>query len=160
MAASAQTHYLYRTPYGPIAIGATRRAVTAVALGEVALPGESRPTDLTNRCATELMEYLAGKRRAFSVPVAPEGTDFQKRVWKALRAIPYGQTRTTADIAAAIGAPGSYRMVGAAVRANPAAVVIPCHRVVGANGRTPGAGRDARRREACLKLARRALAAE
>lgn len=160
MAVPAQTHYLYRTPYGPIAIGATRRAITAVALGEVALPGESRPTDLTNRCATELMEYLAGKRRAFSVPVAPEGTDFQKRVWKALRAIPYGQTRTTADLAAAIGAPGSYRMVGAAVRANPAAVLVPCHRVVGANGRTPGAGRDARLREACLKLERRALAAE
>lgn len=159
MAASAQTHYVYRTPYGPVTIGATRRAITAVALGEAALPGESRPTDLTNRCATELMEYLAGKRRAFSMPVAPEGTDFQKQVWKALRAVPYGQTRTTADLAAAIGAPESFRMVGAAVRANPIAVLVPCHRVVGANGRTPGAGRDARLREACLKLERRVLAA-
>ena len=160
MAAPAQTHYLYRTPYGPVAIGATRRAVTAVVLGEAELPGENRPTDLTNRCATELMEYLAGKRRSFSTPVAPEGTDFQRRVWKALRAVPYGQTRTTAELAAAIGAPGSFRMVGAAVRANPVAVLVPCHRVVGANGRTPGAGRAARMREACLKLERRALAAD
>ncbi|MCI2242704.1 methylated-DNA--[protein]-cysteine S-methyltransferase [Adlercreutzia faecimuris] len=160
MADPAQTHYLYRTPYGPVTIGATRRAVTAVVLGEAALPGPCRPTDLTNRCATELMEYLAGKRRAFSVPVAPAGTDFQQRVWRALRAIPYGQTRTAADIAAAIGSPASYRLVGAAVRANPAAVLVPCHRVVGAGGRTPGAGRAARMREACLKLERRALAAE
>ena len=65
-----------------------------------------------------------------------------------------------ADIAAAIGSPASYRLVGAAVRANPAAVLVPCHRVVGAGGRTPGAGRAARMREACLKLERRALAAE
>lgn len=158
MADAGPTYYVYRTPYGPISIGATRKAVTAVVLGEAALPGEERPTALTNRCATELMEYLAGKRRAFTVAAAPAGTDFQQRVWRVLRDVPYGRTVTTAEVAAAIGSPDSYRMVGAAVRANPVAVLVPCHRVVGANGRTPGAGRAARMREACLKLERRAAA--
>lgn len=83
---------------------------------------------------TELAEYLAGTRRSFSVPLAPEGTPFQLAVWDALRTIPYGATRTYGNIAAQIGRPRAARAVAAACGRNPLPVFIPCHRVVAADG--------------------------
>ncbi|MBX6353122.1 MAG: methylated-DNA--[protein]-cysteine S-methyltransferase [Thermoflavifilum sp.] len=81
------------------------------------------------------MEYALGERTTFTVPLAPTaGTPFQQRVWAALREIPYGETRTYAEIAAAAGNPRAVRAVGQANRANPVAVIIPCHRVIGARG--------------------------
>ena len=84
------------------------------------------------------MEYLAGKRTAFTVAYAPAGTDFQLRVWQAVANIPYGQTRTTREIAATIGAADAYRAVGAAVRKSPLAILIPAHRIVSATGKAAG----------------------
>ena len=85
-----------------------------------------------------LEEYFAGKRQHFDLRIAPRGTDFQQRVWQALRGIPYGTTRSYGEIAKAIGNPGASRAVGAACRANPIPIVIPCHRVVGADGSLVG----------------------
>ena len=114
------------------------------------------PTELASRTATELLEYFAGKRRAFDVPVSPRGTAFQRAVWDELARTPYGETRTSAQLASALGVPGSYRAVGAAVRRNPVAVLVPDHRVVGADGRTPGAGKASQLRRALLAFERKA----
>ena len=132
---SMLSHYSYPTPHGPITICTSERGVRAVAFGEVQLAGTRRPTELSNRCATELLEYFAGKRTAFDVPLDPEGTEFQKSVWEALSRVPFATSVTSGDIARDLGKPKSYRAVGAAVRENPLAVVVPDHRVVRANGR-------------------------
>lgn len=146
------TYYSYRTPYGPLTIASDGRAISAVALGERSFSGEERPSQLTNRCATELLEYLSGKRSAFDLPIILDGTSFQQRVWRAIEAIPYGQTRTAAELAEAIGSPGSHRAVGSAVRGNPIAILVPAHRVVDSRGRIAGDDRSARLRRACLAL--------
>ena len=88
----------------------------------------------------ELLEYLDGKRRDFSLPLDVRGTPFQRRVWEALVEIPYGETRSYGEIAAAIGQPGASRAVGLANGANPIPLVIPCHRVIAAGGRIGGYG--------------------
>jgi methylated-DNA-[protein]-cysteine S-methyltransferase len=89
---------------------------------------------------TELEEYLAGKRREFSFPLDPRGTDFQLACWRALLAIPYGETRSYADIARAVGKPNAFRAVGMANNRNPIAIVVPCHRVIASNGTLCGYG--------------------
>ena len=95
-------------------------------------------TPLTLQAAAELDEYFAGKRTAFTVPLSPHGTQFQQAVWEALRAIPYGQTRTYGEIAAAVGRPRAARAVGMANHDNPLLIFTPCHRVVGKNGSLTG----------------------
>jgi methylated-DNA-[protein]-cysteine S-methyltransferase len=88
----------------------------------------------------QLEEYFAGRRTAFDVSMRPVGTAFQQRVWKALRAIPYGQTSSYGQIAEKIGRPAASRAVGAANGRNPIGVIIPCHRVVGSTGHLTGYG--------------------
>ncbi len=149
------SHYTYPTPYGPLTIGVRGERVRAVVLGRTRLEGEFKPTELANRCANELMEYFAGKRTAFDVPVEIDGTAFQRSVWEAIGNIPYGQTRTNEEVAHAVGSPRSYRMIGSVVRKNPLAVIVPAHRVVGANGRIAGSDDDARLRSALLEFERR-----
>ncbi len=110
-------------------------AVVRIGFGVLDVEGSAlSPTALTNEAATQLMEYFAGKRRTFSLPLAPKGTPFQKEVWQALSSIPYGQTRSYADIAAQVGRPKAFRAVGMANNRNPIPIVIPCHRVVGSSG--------------------------
>ena len=152
MAAGTPTYFTYRTAQGPLTIATTPSAVSAVALGARTFPGTCAPTPLSNRCATQLQEYFAGKRTAFDVPLDVAGTPFQKRVWEAVEAIPYGQTRTAAELAAAVGEPEAHRAVGVAMRKNPAAVLIPAHRVVSARGDVAGLGKSDSLRRACLKL--------
>lgn len=154
MAPRTPAYYAYRTQHGPITVAVTadEHGVTRVVFGDVPLPGERRPSKLANRTATELLEYFAGKRRAFDVPLAPEGTPFQLAVWRELERIPYGEALTTADVAALLDKPGSYRAVGSAVHKNPLAVLVPDHRIVGAHG-VP-LGPNARLRAALLALER------
>ena len=90
--------------------------------------------------ATELEEYFAGKRREFKFPLDLRGTDFQQSCWRALLAIPYGETRTYADIARAVGKPTAFRAVGMANNRNPIAIVVPCHRVIASDGTLCGYG--------------------
>jgi len=92
------------------------------------------------RAADQLNEYFAGKRSRFDLPVLPSGTAFQKRVWDAVSAIPYGETRTYKEIAVQAGNPLAARAVGMANNRNPIAIVIPCHRVIGHNGSLVGYG--------------------
>jgi O-6-methylguanine DNA methyltransferase len=90
--------------------------------------------------ATELAEYFAGTRRLFSFPLDLRGTDFQIACWRALLAIPYGETRSYADIARAVGKPTAFRAVGMANNRNPIAIVVPCHRVIASDGKLCGYG--------------------
>jgi len=100
----------------------------------------------------QLDEYLAGGRRAFDLPLAPEGTDFQRRVWRALLEIPHGETRSYADLARAVGSPRAMRAVGQANRRNPIGVVVPCHRVIAADGTIGGYAGGLDRKRHLLRL--------
>ncbi|MGY3749081.1 methylated-DNA--[protein]-cysteine S-methyltransferase [Vagococcus acidifermentans] len=97
------------------------------------------PNQFIRQAITELDEYFDGQRTEFSVKLhIPQGTAFQQRVWQALQAIPYGETRTYQDIAEAAGSPDAVRAVGQANKQNPVAIIIPCHRVIGKNGKLTG----------------------
>lgn len=95
-------------------------------------------SSLLLKAATELEEYFAGNRQIFDIPLAPEGTEFQKKVWQALLQIPYGETRSYKEIAIASGSPKGCRAAGMANNRNPIAIIIPCHRVIGADGKLVG----------------------
>lgn len=128
------------TPVGPVTVTATERAVTAVRFG-AAGPAVGQAGDLPpvlRQAVEELREYFAGERREFTLPLAPAGTPFQQRVWTALREIPYGATCSYGRIAGRIGRPKACRAVGMANNRNPIAIVVPCHRVVGASGALVG----------------------
>src|ERR1039457_5853153 len=98
------------------------------------------PVPLLVEAVRQLEAYFRGELREFQLALDFEGTDFQKRVWRQLQTIPYGQTRSYSEIARAIGSPQAVRAVGAANGANPIAIVVPCHRVIGASGKLGGYG--------------------
>ena len=95
-------------------------------------------SDFSDYVFFQLEAYFKGERRGFDLSIHMQGTDFQKKVWKALQEIPYGQTRTYKQIAEYIGSPKAYRAVGMANNKNPLMIVIPCHRVIGSNGSLTG----------------------
>ncbi|RDC42167.1 cysteine methyltransferase [Adlercreutzia equolifaciens subsp. celatus] len=129
------TFFTYPTKFGPVTIAADGTAVTAVSFGEQNLPGDRQPTALTTEAANQIMAYLAGQRSAFTVPMRPEGSAFQQEVWKAAANIPYGHTTTARALAETLGRPGSFRSVGAALRACPTPLLVPTHRIVTATGK-------------------------
>jgi methylated-DNA-[protein]-cysteine S-methyltransferase len=110
--------------------------------------------DAFDDAVTQLMEYFAGRRRQFELSLAPEGTPFQQRVWRALLDVPYGATISYAQLAARIGQPTASRAVGLANGTNPLPIVIPCHRVIGANGKLTGYGGGLPIKERLLALER------
>jgi AraC family transcriptional regulator of adaptative response/methylated-DNA-[protein]-cysteine methyltransferase len=154
------------TPLGPMLAGANdagvcllefsdrRRLETQLArlekrFGARCLPGSSPSLERLQR---ELGLYFTGRLREFTVPLAKAGTEFQQQVWQALRTIPYGQTRTYGQQAAMIGRPKAVRAVGRANGANPIAIVVPCHRVIGDNGKLTGYGGGLWRKRFLLDL--------
>ena len=145
--------YCFDTPLGPMALeeedGALRR---------VYLPGRpmprltSRPTPLLERGREQLLEYLAGERKRFGLPLDPAGTPFQRRVWRALEEIPYGEVRSYRELAQAVDSPRGFRAVGMANHRNPLPILIPCHRVVGADGSLTGYAGGLELKEQLLEL--------
>ena len=101
-------------------------------------PARDTADEVLSACATQLREYFAGERDRFDLPLAADGTAFQRQVWSALTAIPYGQLRSYRDIAEAIDKPTAVRAVGAANGRNPLPIIVPCHRVIGSNGSLTG----------------------
>ncbi|HZK34306.1 MAG TPA: methylated-DNA--[protein]-cysteine S-methyltransferase [Bacillota bacterium] len=97
-----------------------------------------KETELLSQASQQLFDYLDGERYSFDLPLAAEGTAFQQRVWQALEAIPYGQVKSYKDIAIAIGNKNAARAAGMANNKNPIPIIIPCHRVIGANGQLIG----------------------
>src|SRR5664279_1611517 len=149
---------IFTSTIGPLFLAASGRGLVALEF-DARLPGQQtiRPNPRDQRAGTkgvrfdestsamqvyvrELEEYFAGTRRAFTFPLDLRGTDFQKACWRALLAIPYGETRSYGDIARAVGRPQGFRAVGMANNRNPIAIVVPCHRVIASDGTLCGYG--------------------
>lgn len=139
-----------RLPVGPVTVEDDGHAITSVFFGGSTEP--AMPSPLTARAFEQLEMYFLGRLRVFSLPLNPRGTPFQKRVWAALQTIPFGETRSYGQIARQIGCPGGARAVGMANNRNPISIVIPCHRVIGANGTLVGYGGGLATKEALLRL--------
>ncbi|HXJ85292.1 MAG TPA: methylated-DNA--[protein]-cysteine S-methyltransferase [Candidatus Binatia bacterium] len=152
-------HYtMFPSPVGPLFLAASGKGLVALEF-DARLPGQQtirpNPRDLRSESgairfevgdskmscfADELQEYFAGSRGEFTFPLDLRGTEFQLACWRALLAIPYGETRTYADIARAVGRPQGFRAVGMANNRNPIAIVVPCHRVIASDGTLCGYG--------------------
>lgn len=152
------------TPFGYLMIEETDGAITAMHVyAEEEPPKEAYeeqvpPTALLRKAVTQMQEYFRGNRRSFDLPLAPAGTPFQKKVWKALQDIPYGTTATYKDIAEAVGSPRGFRAVGMANHCNPIPFVIPCHRVVGSNGSLTGFAMGLSLKQQLLDMEKRSAA--
>ena len=147
------TAWVLDTPLGPMTAVSQGDALTALTFGERLPPGCAlERTPLIANAAAQLGEYFAGKRQAFDLPLQPRGTAFQQTVWQALQQIPYGQTRSYGQIAAALGRPNASRAVGMAVGRNPVSLFVPCHRVLGSQGQLTGYGGGLERKTALLHL--------
>jgi methylated-DNA-[protein]-cysteine S-methyltransferase len=159
---AGRTHVIVDSPIGPLTIvaedgpisalymDAQRHAPGAAALG---LPGALDDEPFAT-AAGQLAAYFAGELTEFDLPLAPAGTDFQRRVWNDLRAIPYGQTISYGELARRVGNPAASRAVGLANGRNPIAIVVPCHRVIGADGSMTGYGGGLDRKRFLLALER------
>lgn len=145
------TYDFYQSPFGLLKIGAADGKVILVSI--VSKQDEpNQPTTLSAEVYRQLQEYFAGKRTVFTVPYALNGTSFQQAVWTQIAKIPYGQTVTYKDIAQAIDKPRAFQATGRAVGANPLAILIPCHRVVGSNGELTGYAFGLEMKKALLNL--------
>ena len=120
-------------------------------------PDWQRGGELLGRVTAQLGEYFEGQRREFDLPLLPEGTEFQHRVWHTLRAIPFGVTISYAELARRLGEPSAIRAVGAANGRNPIPVIIPCHRVIGSDGSMIGFGGGIELKKRLLQLEQMAL---
>jgi O-6-methylguanine DNA methyltransferase len=115
-------------------------------------PWEPGETPLLRETDRQLREYLDGRRKVFDLPLRQVGTEFERTVWAALLTIPWGETRTYADIARQIGRPSACRAVGRANGLNPISIIVPCHRVIGSNGRLTGYAGGLDLKERLLRL--------
>lgn len=142
---------IYHSPFGDMELSYEEGGVISLRMAEEGTKGEA-PFGLALTVFRELDEYFQGRRKTFDIPCRTHGTAFQEKVWAALREIPYGETRSYRDIAEAIGHPKAYRAVGMANNANPLFIIIPCHRVIGADGSLTGYGGGLPMKKALLML--------
>ena len=143
--------YHYDSPIGRLYIAELDGAISELVFNPIEGATEKK-TPLILQAAEMLSEYFNRERREFDLPLAPMGTEFQKRAWKALLEIPYGQTRTYKEQAEAIGNVKACRAVGAANGKNPISIIIPCHRVIGSNNTLTGYGGGIEVKKALLEL--------
>ena len=143
--------YSYETKLGSVTIVEEDGALLAITTHHTN-EGIKQETPLINEAYRQLSEYLLGERKRFDLPLNPQGTVFQQQVWKALCDIPYGETRSYKQIAESIGNPKAVRAVGMANNRNPLLIVVPCHRVIGANGKLVGYGAGIEMKEFLLRL--------
>lgn len=130
---------LFNTPLGQMALASENGAITRLYLPGTPIPRIiSRKTPLLCQGETQLLEYFTRERKKFDLPLAPQGTPFQRKVWTAICDIPYGQTRSYRDLALAVDCPRGARAAGCANHNNPIPILIPCHRVIGTNGSLTG----------------------
>jgi methylated-DNA-[protein]-cysteine S-methyltransferase len=141
------------TPIGPVSISVEGGALRELRLDGAlpATPGAAPDAALAREVAAQLDAYFAGERRSFDLPLGPVGTAWQRAVWDQLARIPYGTVASYGAIAARLGRPTAARAVGAANRTNPVAIVVPCHRVIGASGALTGYAGGMWRKEWLLK---------
>ena len=143
---------MFHSPAGPIVLEGDDRRLTRLGFGSPAAPaGDAKAIAAA---AIQLEQYFAGERTEFDLDVELEGTPFERRVWDEVRAIPYGETATYAEIAERIGRPSACRAVGRANGRNPVALIVPCHRVIGSTGALTGYGGGLDRKRTLLELER------
>lgn len=154
---SVKEHFLMESPLGTLILVKTDGVLSGIYMPEH--KRGPRPEALGTRArsgfeqaASELQEYFEQSRTEFTLPLAPQGTDFQQSVWKQLRGIPYGETRTYAQLADAIGNRAAIRAVGLANGRNPISIVVPCHRVIGSDGSLTGYAGGLDRKRFLLEL--------
>ena len=132
------------SPVGELVILASASGITGLYFGHRierrALPPDDQGNASLDAAAEQLGEYFSGARRRFELPLDSRGTEFQQSVWAQLRQIPYGETASYGDLARRLGKPGAMRAVGSANGANPISIIVPCHRVIGADGSLGGFG--------------------
>lgn len=133
-------YLIYQSPIGAYLIGADDTNILAIDRIDEAETIIEKETPLLRVAKQQLTEYFAGQRTVFDLPIKTAGTAFQQQVWQALKAIPYGETRSYKEIATAIDNPKAVRAVGGANNKNPISIVIPCHRVIGSSGQLVGYG--------------------
>jgi methylated-DNA-[protein]-cysteine S-methyltransferase len=148
------------SPIGELTLASDGEALTGLYMTDQRhrpeLPAAGGDDAVLAAAREQLTEYFAGERRAFDLPLRPAGTPFQRAVWDALRDIPYGETAGYGELARRLGRPGAARAVGRANGRNPIAVVVPCHRVIGAAGALTGYGGGLERKRYLLELERAA----
>lgn len=144
-------HYTYDTMLGSVTFVEEDGALLAISTSRL-YEGICQETATIKEAHQQLTEYLKGERKTFDLPLNLKGTDFQKQVWMALCDIPYGETRSYKQIAESIGNPKAVRAVGMANNRNPLLIVVPCHRVIGANGKLVGYGAGIEKKEFLLRL--------
>ena len=146
------------SPVGPLFLAADAQGLRAIEFRDNRHPvrrgdgWREGDSPLLRQARAQLGEYFAGRRRGFDLPLAPQGTPFQQSVWMALATIPYGQTTSYTGLAARVGRPTAMRAVGAANGRNPLPIVLPCHRVIGADGSLTGFGGGLPTKQFLLKL--------
>ena len=146
------------SPIGGLRLHASAGLVTAISFDAESPRSARTPHDVLDRAEQQLGEYFAGERTQFDLPLAHDGTEFQKKVWSELHRIPYGETASYGDIARRLGyEPGISRAVGAANGANPLPIVVPCHRVIGSDGSLTGYAGGIERKRTLLDLERPGL---
>lgn len=146
-------YFCYDTEIGTIKISEKEGKIIGLVFSDSKKENEiEKETDYIRRTYLQLKEYLSGKRKSFDIEIEMIGTEFQKKVWKELLNIPYGETRSYKDIATAIGNEKACRAVGNANNKNPIAIIVPCHRVVGSNGSMTGYAGGIDIKEKLLKI--------
>lgn len=130
--------FFYETEIGIIGIRENGKAITNIYFSKIENGDNMEETNLIKDTFIQIKEYIKGKRIKFDLPLEPQGTEFQKKVWQELLKIPYGQTRAYKDIAVAVGNEKASRAIGMANNKNPIPIIIPCHRVIGSNGKLVG----------------------
>lgn len=146
-------HAFYNFEFGILKIGYTDTTIILLKHVEQ-IDAVNEPSELSDLAFEQICDYLKGQRQTFDFPYELHGTEFQKKVWHALCQIPYGETRTYKQIAAAAGNPKASRAVGMANNKNPMMIVVPCHRVIGANGALVGYAGGLDMKKALLELER------
>jgi methylated-DNA-[protein]-cysteine S-methyltransferase len=141
----------YLSPIGPVEVSGTPEAIVSVGFVKRRLPSDRDLPECVKEGIRQLEEYFKGSRKKFSLNLLPKGTPFQKLVWKQLKKIPYGKVVSYGDVARAIGKPMAYRAVGSANNKNPIGIIIPCHRVIGSDGKLVGYGSGIWRKDWLLK---------
>lgn len=143
---STETTY-YQSPVGLLEISADSDGITSLYFVDEKTKSVSKNNELLKECITQLEEYFSGIRKEFGLKLNPQGTDFQKRVWTELEKIPFGKTFSYLDISIKLGDANATRAVGNANGSNPISIIIPCHRVIGVNGKLVGYGGGLWRKE-------------
>lgn len=150
------------SPVGQLLLLEDEEGICGIRFDSAACPKQvvMQSSELLEEAKKQLNEYFSGQRKVFALPLSMHGTEFQRKVWSALQKIPYGETRSYKEIAQMAGSPKGFRAVGMANNRNPVAIVVPCHRVIGADGSLVGYGGGLDKKITLLELEKKRMQTE